>query len=92
MPRPTSFCFGGPNLDTLYVTSASVRLNEAALASAPLSGSLFSIRIPGVRGLLETTFAGELQLPRISVAIGRSFRQQLTEAFQGVGQSAVALP
>lgn len=58
VPRPTSCCFGGANLDTLYVTSASVRLNEEALASAPLSGSLFAIRIPGVRGLPETTFAG----------------------------------
>jgi sugar lactone lactonase YvrE len=58
VPRPTSCCFGGPNLDTLFVTSASVRLNEEALAAAPLSGSLFSIRIPGVRGLPETTFAG----------------------------------
>lgn len=58
VPRPTSCCFGGPNLDTLYVTSASVRLNGEALAAAPLSGSLFSIRIPGVRGLPETTFAG----------------------------------
>ena len=58
VPRPTSCCFGGANLDTLYVTSASVRLNADALASAPLSGSLFAIRIPGVRGLPETTFAG----------------------------------
>jgi sugar lactone lactonase YvrE/DNA-binding IclR family transcriptional regulator len=58
VPRPTSCCFGGPNLDTLFVTSASVRLNEEALAAAPLSGALFSIRIPGVRGLPETTFAG----------------------------------
>ncbi len=58
VPRPTSCCFGGPDLDTLYVTSASVRLNEDALRAAPLSGSLFAIRIPGVRGLPETTFAG----------------------------------
>ncbi len=58
VPRPTSCCFGGANLDTLYVTSASVRLNEAALRAAPQSGSLFAIRIPGVRGLPETTFAG----------------------------------
>ena len=58
VPRPTSCCFGGNSLDTLYVTSASVRLNEAALLAAPQSGSLFAIRIPGVRGLPETTFAG----------------------------------
>ena len=58
VPRPTSCCFGGASLDTLYVTSASVRLNEASLTAAPQSGSLFTIRIPGVRGLPETTFAG----------------------------------
>ena len=58
VPRPTSCCFGGANLDTLYVTSASIRLGEQTLASAPQSGSLFAIRIPGVRGLPETTFAG----------------------------------
>jgi sugar lactone lactonase YvrE len=58
VPRPTSCCFGGANLDTLYVTSASVRLGEQTLAAAPQSGSLFAIRIPGVRGLPETTFAG----------------------------------
>jgi len=58
VPRPTSCCFGGANLDTLFVTSASVRLNEQALAAAPQSGALFAIRIPGVRGLPETTFAG----------------------------------
>lgn len=58
VPRPTSCCFGGPSLDTLYVTSASVRLGADALAAAPLSGALFAIRIPGVRGLPETTFAG----------------------------------
>lgn len=58
VPRPTSCCFGGDNLDTLYVTSASVRLSAEVLHKAPLSGSLFSIQIPGVHGLPETTFAG----------------------------------
>ncbi len=53
-----SCCFGGDNLDTLYVTSASVRLSADVLGKAPLSGSLFSIQIPGVHGLPETTFAG----------------------------------
>jgi sugar lactone lactonase YvrE len=58
LPLPTSCCFGGDSLDTLYVISASVRLNQASLTAAPQSGSLFSFRIPGVRGLPETTFAG----------------------------------
>jgi sugar lactone lactonase YvrE/DNA-binding IclR family transcriptional regulator len=58
VPRPTSCCFGGPNLDTLYITSASVRLTGAALDAAPLSGSLFAVQVPGVRGLPESMFAG----------------------------------
>ncbi|WP_240980433.1 SMP-30/gluconolactonase/LRE family protein [Ramlibacter agri] len=58
VPRPTSCCFGGENLDTLYITTASVRLSEAELAAAPLSGSLFAYRPGKVRGLPETTFAG----------------------------------
>jgi sugar lactone lactonase YvrE/DNA-binding IclR family transcriptional regulator len=58
VPRPTSCCFGGDNLDTLYVTSASLRLSEAQLATAPLSGSLFTIQLPDVRGLPEVAFAG----------------------------------
>jgi len=35
-----------------------VRLGEEMLASAPLSGALLAMRIPGVRGLPETIFAG----------------------------------
>ena len=58
VPRPTSCCFGGPNLRTLYVTSASVRLSGAELAAAPLSGALLALEVPGVRGLPETPFAG----------------------------------
>lgn len=56
--RPTSCCFGGPNLDVLFITSASLRLNQRALEAAPLSGSLFALQVPGVRGLPETAFAG----------------------------------
>lgn len=58
VPRPTSCCFGGEHLDTLYITTASVRLSEAELAAAPLSGALFAYRPAGVRGLPETAFAG----------------------------------
>jgi sugar lactone lactonase YvrE len=57
VPRPTSCCFGGDQLDTLFVTSASLRLGTAALQQAPLSGSLFAVRVPGVHGLPETVFA-----------------------------------
>ena len=57
VPRPTSCCFGGADLATLYITSASVRLPEQVLADAPLSGALFACA-PGVTGLPETPFAG----------------------------------
>jgi sugar lactone lactonase YvrE/DNA-binding IclR family transcriptional regulator len=57
VPRPTSCCFGGPDLSTLFVTSARIRLSARQLADAPLSGAVFSLR-PGVRGQLDTPFAG----------------------------------
>ncbi len=52
MPVPlcTSCCFGGKNLDILFVTSASIGLGAAALAAAPLSGGVFAIEGLGVRG------------------------------------------
>ena len=58
VPRPTSCCFGGSNLETLYITSAAVRLSQQALDAAPLSGSVFALELPGVRGLPETMFSG----------------------------------
>jgi sugar lactone lactonase YvrE len=54
--HPTCCCFGGENLDTLYVTSASFPL-PAAERQSSLAGSLFSLR-PGVRGLPEAEFGG----------------------------------
>jgi sugar lactone lactonase YvrE len=48
----TSCCFGGPELATLYVTSAA-----RGAEHEPLAGSLFACR-PGVRGLPATPFAG----------------------------------
>jgi sugar lactone lactonase YvrE len=49
VPRVTSLCFGGPQLDTLYITSARIGLTGEQLRAAPLSGGLFGCR-PGVRG------------------------------------------
>jgi sugar lactone lactonase YvrE len=41
VPRPTSLAFGGDNLSSLFITSASYGLSYAELMKAPLSGSLF---------------------------------------------------
>lgn len=57
VPRPTSCCFGGPDLSTLFVTSARIRLSARQLAEAPLSGGVFAVRT-GVRGQLDVPFAG----------------------------------
>lgn len=55
--RPTSVAFGGPALDRLYVTSARIGLNEAALALQPYAGGLF-VLTPGVTGIAELPFEG----------------------------------
>lgn len=57
VPRPTSCCFGGEDLKTLYVTSASVGLSASMLAKAPQSGQLFALEI-GVKGLAEPAYLG----------------------------------
>jgi sugar lactone lactonase YvrE len=55
--NPTCCCFGGADLGTLYVTTATQRLAPEALATQPLAGSLLALR-PGVKGLAESRFAG----------------------------------
>lgn len=49
VPRPTSCVFGGEDMKTLYITTSRIRVANEILASAPLSGSVLSIRcdIPG---------------------------------------------
>lgn len=49
-PKVTSCCFGGPDFDELYVTTARTGMSDEEIASHPLAGSLFRIR-PGVAGL-----------------------------------------
>ncbi|MEO5972300.1 MAG: SMP-30/gluconolactonase/LRE family protein [Sphingomicrobium sp.] len=55
--RPTSCAFGGPRLDRLYITSARIGLDAAALADQRCAGGLFLAR-PGVRGLADVPYAG----------------------------------
>jgi len=46
----TSAAFGGENLDTLFVTSATSGLSQIDLAGQPAAGSLFQVTNLGVRG------------------------------------------
>ena len=60
MPYPTCPCFGGPELDTLYVTS--LRDSGNVLRSDhPDAGALIELRGLGVRGLPEVPYAGSLR-------------------------------
>src|SRR5262249_25511035 len=48
--RPTSLAFGGPRLDQLYVTTASVGLSQAEIQCGFHAGDLFrvSAAVPGL--------------------------------------------
>jgi len=52
----TCCCFGGKDLDTLYISTARQRMTPEQLAREPLAGNVFACR-PGVRGLPEARFA-----------------------------------
>ena len=49
-PLVTNVCFGGENLDRLFVTSANIGMSEKELKKYPKSGSLFEIEIPNLKG------------------------------------------
>ena len=53
----TACAFGGPNLDTLFITSAAQELDAAELARQPLAGGLFSIKTP-YQGVPSFRFGG----------------------------------
>ncbi|MGI8665127.1 MAG: SMP-30/gluconolactonase/LRE family protein [Jatrophihabitans sp.] len=53
----TSCAFGGPDLDELFITTASIELSAAERAEQPAAGGIFRIR-PGVRGLPVVAFQG----------------------------------
>ncbi|MCW2994880.1 MAG: gluconolactonase [Conexibacter sp.] len=55
--NPTCPTFGGPDLRTLYVTTARHRLTDAQLAEQPLAGAVLELE-PGVAGLPVNRFAG----------------------------------
>lgn len=55
--RPTSCCFGGSDLTTLYVSSASSSMSEYELKHNPQAGCVFAIQV-GVKGLPEPQYLG----------------------------------
>ena len=57
MTQPTCCAFGGPDLTTLFISSASQNIAPDILAAQPMAGALVSIEV-GVRGLPEPRYAG----------------------------------
>jgi sugar lactone lactonase YvrE len=56
--RATSCCFGGAELNLLFITTARVGLDEKALREQPLAGSIFVCE-PGTSGHPTARFAAE---------------------------------
>lgn len=49
VPRPTSCCFGGENLETLFITTARFAMSEQELIQYPDAGDLYAFK-PGIAG------------------------------------------
>ncbi|XP_035663631.1 regucalcin-like isoform X2 [Branchiostoma floridae] len=57
-PRTTSCCFGGPNLDVMYVTSTRAGYSPEEIQQNPLSGCLFQVTEMGARGTPGVCYKG----------------------------------
>ncbi|MCO5092928.1 SMP-30/gluconolactonase/LRE family protein [Bosea sp. (in: a-proteobacteria)] len=55
---PTMCCFGGPDLETMYVTTGTIFLQPGEAEQQPLAGCVLAIHGLGVRGVGEPRFAG----------------------------------
>lgn len=53
--RPTCCTFGGPDLTTLFVTTAGQRLNAAERAAQPMAGGLLSLEV-GIKGVADPAY------------------------------------
>lgn len=60
---PTSCCFGGRELSTLYVTSARFTMTAEHLLARPQEGGLFALE-PGVKGLPVARFGANVTHPK----------------------------
>jgi len=59
--QPTSCAFGGPDLHTLYITSARDGLSADALKDQPLAGALFAVEVDAPGIALPPFAAGNLR-------------------------------
>ena len=66
--QPTSCAFGGPGLETLFVTSAWDGLSDEGRGAQPLAGGLFAFK-PGVAGLPLPLYEGTF--PALEAPHGR---------------------
>lgn len=57
VPKVTSCTFGGGDLDELYITTAREHMSDEDIEKAPLSGSLFKVKVP-FRGKPAFRFTG----------------------------------
>ncbi|KAJ4918910.1 hypothetical protein JOQ06_003369 [Pogonophryne albipinna] len=56
--KTTSCCFGGPDFSDLYVTSASLGLDQSERRKQPLAGGVFRVSGLGVKGRPSVSFSG----------------------------------
>uniref|UniRef100_A0A3B5PSA3 Regucalcin n=1 Tax=Xiphophorus maculatus TaxID=8083 RepID=A0A3B5PSA3_XIPMA len=56
--KTTSCCFGGPDYSDLYVTSASLGLDQSELQKQPAAGNTFRVTGLGVKGRPSNAFSG----------------------------------
>ena len=59
--RTTSCCFGGPNLEWLFVTTASLGAGKEEWSQFPHSGGIFVVKGLGARGRPPNRFRCNLQ-------------------------------
>ncbi len=57
VPKPTSCAFGGDDMNELFITTCRENMSEQEMDQAPLSGSLFKVKLP-VKGLSVNVFSG----------------------------------
>jgi L-arabinonolactonase len=56
--QPSCVCFGGKDLNHLYVTTARDELPDSVLETEPLAGGLFCAALTGLHGIPEGRFGG----------------------------------